>query len=285
MKILVTGGAGRLGLEVSRLLSSSGHRVRAFDLPAVSFTALEGLASVEAAKGSITDARDVSAACKEIDAVIHLAAILPPRSEASREATRHVNVEGTRRILEYVEPRRIPLVFASSIATYGVTAGEKGLIREDHAQHATDIYSESKIAAEKLVKAARSPWTILRIVPVAVADLVEPSDPLPFREDQRVEFVFIGDAARAAVACTGNPSVAGKTLNVAGGASWRVTGGDYMRGFYSALGVEVDLNYSREPTALDWYDSSAGSALDYQKTTLSDFHEKLQRVGESLGLR
>jgi nucleoside-diphosphate-sugar epimerase len=285
LKVLVTGGAGRLGAEVCRVLSETGAAVKAFDLPSVSFAAVEGLRGVEAVKGSITEASDVSEACGDVDAVIHLAALLPPRSEANREATMRVNVEGTRRITEAVERRETLLVFASSIATYGVTAGEKTLIREDHPQAATDTYSESKIAAERLVRAAKAPWITLRIAPVAVADLVEPSDPVPFREDQRVEFVYIEDAAKAAIACLGDKGVLGKTLNVAGGATWRVTGGEYMRGLYSALGVEVDLNYSGGYTAVDWYDTSAGSRLGYQRTTLPAFHEKLKKVGESLGLR
>jgi hypothetical protein len=45
-------------------------------------------------KGDVTDPDDASSACDSVDALIHLAAIMPPKSEASEELTSKVNVEG-----------------------------------------------------------------------------------------------------------------------------------------------------------------------------------------------
>jgi len=172
---------------------------------------------------------------------------------------------------------------ASSIAVYGVTAGEEPPVKPSHPLRAHDVYSETKIAAEKHVAEAGNPYTILRIAPVAVADLLELPDVVPYRADQRVQFVFVEDAARAIVGCLRRPS--GAVHNIAGGESWRMTGGDYIARFYGALGVEVEPNFSEEPTAVDWYDTSSGGGLGYQRTSFEAFEEKLRAVGEEYGLR
>jgi UDP-glucose 4-epimerase len=279
--ILITGGAGRLGYEVLRLCEEEGYKARVFDLPGVAWSHVESL-GVETVKGDITDKHSVGRACEGVEAVVHLAALLPPRSESSRELTVKVNVEGTKHILE-ATGTHTPIILASSIAVYGVTAREEPPVKPSHPLVVHDLYSESKIMAEKLVTEAGNPYTVLRIAPIAVADLLELPDVVPYRADQRVEFVYVEDAARAIVGCLGH---LGNTVhNVAGGESWRMTGADYIRRFYEALGVEVEPNFSQEPTAVDWYDSASSRPLGYQRTSFEAFEEKLRAVGEAYGLR
>jgi nucleoside-diphosphate-sugar epimerase len=286
MRLLLTGGAGRLGVELAKLASSQGYVCRAFDLPNVSFEAVEGISGVEIFRGDVMHFEDVREACHGIDGVVHLAAILPPRSEASRDLTMKVNVEGTRNIIEALNGRPyVPLILASSVSTYGMTASERSPIDEDHRLMAHDLYSESKIEAERIVRESNITSTILRISAISVADLVELPDVIPYRPDQRVEFVFVEDAARALLSAFERPEARGRTLNIAGGRSWRVTGADYIRGFYDALGVEIEPNFSNEYTALDWYDTSRGRFLGYHRTTLSELYERLKSLGERLGLR
>ena len=286
MRILVTGGAGRLGAEVVKLCASAGHSVRAFDLPNVAWETINGLEETELFKGDITDPAQVAAACGGVDAVVHLAALLPPGSERNRELTMRVNVEGTGNVLRALKPsRRTPLVLASSITVYGVTSGEEPPIGEEHEKEATDNYSESKIMAEGLVESSGSSNTVLRIAPISVADLLEPPEIIPYRGDQRVEFIYLEDAARAIVSVLQRPETWGSAYNVAGGHSWQMTGAEYIERFYAALGVEVEPRFSEKYTALDWYDTSRSRLLGYQRTSFNDFEDKLRRVGEGLGLR
>ncbi len=64
-----------------------------------------------------------------------------------------------------------------------------------------------------------------------------------------------------------------------------MTGGEYIRLFYDALGVEVDPYFSEAYTALDWYDTSRSRFLGYQRATLNGLLERLKVVGERLSLR
>lgn len=282
MRILVTGGAGRLGHAVSRQLVENGHKVRVFDLPHVDWGHVERLGA-EAFRGDITDQGSVAAACEGIDAVVHLAALLPPRSESSRELTMKVNVEGTENILNGIK-RDTPIILTSSISTYGITADARPPIKETYPQRAHNSYSESKIRAEKTVLDAGNPTSILRIAPISVADLVELPDIIPYRGDQRVEFIFVDDAASAIVgsidACEDR-----EVYNIAGGKSWQITGQEYIDRFYAALGVEVEPVFSGEYTAVDWYDTGKGEKLGYQGTSFNQLENMLEVLGEELGLR
>ena len=286
MKFLVTGGAGRLGSEVVRLGAERGHEIVAFDLPQARWENVSEIPGVVVFKGDITDAENVVEACRGVDGVIHLAAILPPASEAKRKLTMKVNVEGTRTITESLRRSRgKPIVFASSVSTYGITAQEEPPIGEGHPLRVHNNYSESKIESERLIIDSGIPHTVLRIAPIAVADIVELPETIPYRADQRVEFIFVVDAACAALSVLEEPSSRGKTYNIAGGPTWQMTGAEYIEGFYGALGVEVESIFSDEYTAADWYDTKRGGFLGYQRTTFNDLLEMLRVLGEELGLR
>jgi len=283
MTTLLTGGAGRLGYWTAHQLTKTGRRVKVYDLPDVNWSHIESLPGTSIYKGDITDPESVEKACRGIEAVVHLAAVLPPVSEASRELTQRVNVQGTLNILEASHPD-VPIVFASSISTYGVTHQETPPIKETHPQKAHNNYSESKIMAEEAVLASGRPYTILRLAPISVADVLELPDEIAYRADQRVEFILVENAAQAIVGCLDEWPVEA-VYNVAGGPSWQMRGEDYLTRFYGALGVEVEPVYPKSYTAVDWYDTSRSRHLSYQRTSFNMFEDRLVALGEELGLR
>jgi len=222
--------------------------------------------------------------CIDVDVVVHLAALLPPRSEGNRELTLRVNVDGTRNIVEALKREGGTLIFASSISTYGITSCEAPPVDESRPLRIHNVYSESKIQAEGVIEGSGVPHIILRVAPVAVADLIELPEVVPYRVDQRVEFITVPDAALAFYNAAMTPEAIGKTLNIAGGESWQMTGREYLEGFYGSLGIEVELVFSEEYTAVDWYDTRRSLFLNYQKTSFNDFKVKLNSVAEELGL-
>jgi nucleoside-diphosphate-sugar epimerase len=282
----VTGSIGRLGRKLIKLLSESNHEIRALDLPVAHWEIIRGIKNVELFPGDVTDLNIVTDACKDVEAVFHLAAILPPLSETNRGLTLKVNVEGTKNILEVMRLKKdVALIFASSISTYGITTCKDPLISEDYPQKAHNIYSKSKIEAERIIRASEIPYVVLRIAPIAIADLVELPDIVPYKANQRVEFISVDDAARALFSAAINKKALGRIFNIAGGASWQMTGAKYIERFYEALGVDVEPNFCEEYTTLDWYDTSRSRFLDYQRTTFNDFLDRLRVLGEGLGLR
>jgi nucleoside-diphosphate-sugar epimerase len=157
MLFAISGGAGFLGLHLSRRLLADGHSVRTLDVVPLDDAELES--SVEELRGDVRDADQVRALVAGADVVVHAAAALP--IQASRASIRSVNVGGTENVLKAArdaDVRRV--VFISSTAVYGVP--EKHPIEEDDPLVGVGAYGESKIDAEGLCRVAAVETTIVR---------------------------------------------------------------------------------------------------------------------------
>jgi nucleoside-diphosphate-sugar epimerase len=281
--VLVTGGAGSVGREVSLLLAARGHRVRVFDLPGCDFSSLEGATEISA--GDITDPASVRRAAAGVDVALHLAAILPPHSERSRESTMAVNVQGTANLVAALaaENPDARLVLSSSVCVYGDTAANEPPVRVSTPLHASDVYAESKIKAERLVRAGPLDHTILRISGVSVPAFLAPPAVWPFRAGQRIEFVCRDDVVGALVACVERPVPPRQVYNVAGGPAWRMLGREYVACFNEVMGLPPEeAQYDEGAGYFDWYDTDdAQAVLGYQRTSFDRFIELLDAAIEA----
>jgi nucleoside-diphosphate-sugar epimerase len=125
MRYLVTGGAGFIGSNIVDELVRRGHQVIVLDdLSSGSEQNLAGVRSkIDFRAGTVTDLKDLQAACHGVDYVIHLAARTSvPRSVKDPLETNYVNIDGTLNTLvaaRDVKVRRF--VFAASSSAYGET--------------------------------------------------------------------------------------------------------------------------------------------------------------------
>lgn len=280
---LITGGAGSVGRQLVEMFAAAGRPVRVFDLPMMDFTGLEDRDGIEIARGDITDADGVRAAVSGVDAVLHLAAILPPNSERDRDLTFRVNVQGTQNIIDAMEATNpsARLVFTSSISTYGDTSAEDPPVRTSHAQSAIDIYADSKIEGERLIRdSSLDNATVLRIAAIAVPAFLEPPTPWPFMEDQRVEMVHRDDVADALFASASAPDAGDKVFNIGGGPTWQLRGRDYVRDFFDVMGAPVELaTYRDAPGWVDWYDTDDSQRiLGYQNRSYQHYIGEMQAI-------
>ncbi len=280
---LITGGAGSVGRQLVEMFAAAGRPVRVFDLPMMDFTGLEDRDGIEIARGDITDADGVRAAVSGVDAVLHLAAILPPNSERDRGLTFRVNVAGTQNIIDAMEATNpgARLVFTSSISTYGDTSAEDPPVRTSHAQSAIDIYADSKIEGERLIRASSlDNATVLRIAAIAVPAFLEPPTPWPFMEDQRIEMVHRDDVADALFASASAPDAGDKVFNIGGGPTWQLRGRDYVRDFFDVMGAPVELaTYRDAPGWVDWYDTDDSQRiLGYQNRSYQHYIGEMQAI-------
>jgi nucleoside-diphosphate-sugar epimerase len=238
-------------------------------------------------KGSIGDVDLLRRAVSGVDAVVHLAALLPPASERDRDLTMAVNLDGTQTLLSAIrsESRDIHLVFSSSVCVYGDTYALAEPIQVERPPAPHDIYGESKAAAETTVRDAGVAHTILRISGVSVPAFLAPPPVWPFLEDQRIEYVCRDDVVRAMFrVATSDPH--NSTLHIAGGRTWRMTGREYVAQFNEVMGLEPeDAVYASEPGSFGWYDTTRSQALlGYQETTFQRYLELLgEAIEEALG--
>src|SRR5436309_629202 len=119
---LVTGALGCIGAWCCRQLVREGHAVVGFDLGedrhrAELVMSAEELAAVGYVRGDITDLSAVERVIvdRDIDCVVHLAAMLVPLAAADPPRGAVVNVVGTVNLFEAVKRRGLPgLAYASS---------------------------------------------------------------------------------------------------------------------------------------------------------------------------
>ena len=122
MKILITGGAGFIGSNLSRYILNTGkHEVRVLDdLSTGEAENLTGL-DVEFIQGTILDEAVLADQMSSVDAVIHLGAIPSvPRSIQNPIRSHHANATGTLNVLEAAKAAAVEqVVVASSSSVYG----------------------------------------------------------------------------------------------------------------------------------------------------------------------
>lgn len=158
MRVLITGGAGFLGLHIARFFTSNDWEVTVFDI--ADFPKEEYPQNVIYIHGDIRDKRAVEQAIRGMDVVIHAAAALPLRSSTEIMET---NVGGTRNVLDACIKNRVrKIVYISSTAVYGVP--KKHPVYETDPMVGVGPYGHSKIAAEELCQEYRKKGLIITII-------------------------------------------------------------------------------------------------------------------------
>jgi len=159
MKVLITGGAGFLGLHLARYFHAQKHQVSLIDI--AEFPKEEYDAKMDLIKGDIRNLEVLRKSMKGQDVVVHAAAALPLWKKEDIFST---NVQGTLNVLDLAKKLKIKrVVHVSSTAVYGVP--KKHPIEETDPRVGVGPYGESKIAAEDACfKAIDSglPVTIIR---------------------------------------------------------------------------------------------------------------------------
>ena len=121
MKILVTGGTGRIGANLVTRLLDAGHAVRSFVYPADASRArkLDAFDGVETVFGDLRNPADVNRAVAGVDAIYHLAAAFQGPFDTRQYLD--INAMGTLNLLESVRelcPNLQRFVYASTEGVY-----------------------------------------------------------------------------------------------------------------------------------------------------------------------
>ncbi len=155
--VLVTGGAGYIGVGLCQLLAGSGQRVRVLDtLLHQQEEVLEALAGVELIRGDIRDPDARRRAVSDARAVVHLAAIVgDPACARDPELAHAVNVEGTRALLSDASAAGVErFVFASTCSNYGRMVDPTVPVAEDGELAPVSLYAEQKVGIERMLLAS-----------------------------------------------------------------------------------------------------------------------------------
>lgn len=116
MNVLITGGAGFLGINLIRFMNSRKYDITSLDIMKFDYQDMNDKISI--ITGDIRDKRIVEESMKGIDIVVHTAAALPLYSSEEIFST---DVSGTRILLESAEKNKVKrFIHISSTAVYGI---------------------------------------------------------------------------------------------------------------------------------------------------------------------
>ena len=172
MNVLLTGASGTVGSEVMcQLAKMKNIRLTIFDIQSGRTKKLFApyKNNVEIIYGDLCKKEDIRNIPENLDAVIHLAAIIPPLADETPDLTYKVNVLGTKALIEQLETTspNVFLLYSSSISVYGDRIKNPFIKVEDPLLPSeNDIYAESKIEAEKLIRNSHLAWSIFRLAAI-----------------------------------------------------------------------------------------------------------------------
>jgi len=247
---------------------------------------IKGLSeSVEIVYGDVTDTDSVRRAIDGVDAVVHMAGVIPLTEENPELAIR-VNVGGTRAVVDAIKERgdRIPFVFPSSTSLFGICPEDiECLHPERHPCNPSTNYGRTKFQAEELIKESGIDYIILRmtLIPPDKISLEEFKHMYHMPLRNRIEFCHPEDTALAILNAVKNfDMVKGKTLMIAGGPSQQMLFEDMLKAMLGAFGLPLPPRhkFADGPYPLHWYDTSDSQMLlNYQNKTLDDYCDDLYR--------
>ena len=276
--VLVTGAFGLVGQAVVSRLLADGHQVVATDIGVAvnrrKAARMASSAGLEVRWADLTDARVVHGLVADVqpDAVVHLAAVIPPFCYADRALARRVNVAATASLVAAMSALPSPprLVLASSVAVYGARNPHRNpdVLTARTPSAPVDLYGGHKAAAEEAVSSSGLEWVVLRLGGVlspaprwdAGTDMLDFEGVLP--ADGRLHTVDVRDVAAAFAAATVTPAVR-EVFLVAGDETHRVLQGELSVRLAEAMGLAGGLGRGRpgDPEsdrdwfATDWMDT------------------------------
>jgi len=150
MKILVTGGAGYLGCVLVPELLKKGYSVKIIDNLLYKYKP-NFLKETEFIKSDINNQKILFNSLKDVDVVIHLAALVGDQvCDLNKDLAIKTNFLTTERLATLCKKMNIKLIFASTCSVYGASKTQN-LITEESKVVPLSIYSLSKLAAEESI--------------------------------------------------------------------------------------------------------------------------------------
>ena len=157
-KVLITGGAGFLGINLARFLRARGHSVVSLDVAPLDAPDLA--AHVEAIRGDVRAPASVAAAVRGAEFVVHAAAALPLYSPADIQTT---EVEGARNVLVAARREGVRrVIHISSTAVYGIP--DHAPRPETDPVRGVGPYGRAKIEAEEVCAEHRRAGMIVPVL-------------------------------------------------------------------------------------------------------------------------
>jgi nucleoside-diphosphate-sugar epimerase len=286
MKILLTGATGNVGGHVLPMLLERGHDVRClvFDSKNERKIVQGWKRKPEVVWGDIQDERTIESAVAGVEAVIHLAAIIPPMTDQNPKLAYGVNVNGTRNLVNAAskQTKRVRFIFTSTYDVYGDTQKQTPPRKVTLPVNPQEEYARHKVEAEKIIQSGNVDWCIFRLASAIPTGMSMKYQSMMFDVplDDRLEYIHPADAALGICNALEHTDVWGKVMHLGGGPRCQLRERDIVQGAFEAIGIGAlpEEYFSTQSYYTDWLDTEESQRLlQYQRHTFDDHVESIKK--------
>lgn len=288
-KILITGGAGNLGIEIlKQLLKINKYEITALDLKSIkSSKRLKPFSKkINIIYGDINDDFLINALIKEQDIVIHLAAVLPPLANYKVELTSMINVDGLVNVVNAINNNgnKTFLLYASSICVYEHKDNNSKInINTNLTNDIDNYYASSKISAEKVIEKYLKNYSIFRFCPIMGSKNID-SMMYDIPLNSNLEIITLKNAATAIInSLDFQKDINTKIFNVGGGKKCQTTYKEFLREYLSIRGISYSIIRSFLIEDRNYYcgyysdTSKLNKIINYQTDDLEEYYRRLKK--------
>ncbi|MDO8982385.1 NAD-dependent 4,6-dehydratase LegB [Cypionkella sp.] len=268
-KVLVTGADGFIGSHLTEMLVREGYDARAFVLYNshnswgwLDHVPKDIAGQFEVVSGDIRDPHGIAEAMKDVDIVLHLAALIAiPFSYHSPDTYVQTNVSGTLNVLQAARRLGTSRVISTSTSeVYGTARFVP--ITEEHPLNAQSPYAATKVAADQLVlsfhRSFETPVAVLRpfntygprqsaraVIPTIISQIASGSRQIKLGAlSPTRDFTFVRDTARGFIQAMGCDATLGRVTNI--GSGFEISIADTVNVIAEAMGVSVEVVLDEE---------------------------------------
>lgn len=263
-KLLVTGADGFIGSHLTEMLVRDGYDTRAFVMYNshnswgwLDRAPKDVAGQFEVVAGDIRDPHGIAEAMKDVDIVLHLAALIAiPFSYDSPDAYVQTNVTGTLNVLQAA--RRLGtsrVVSTSTSEVYGTAQFVP--ITEEHPLNAQSPYAATKVGADQMAlsfqRSFETPVAVLRpfntygprqsaraVIPTIISQIAAGARQIKLGSlTPTRDFTFVRDTARGFIQAMQCDAAVGRVTNI--GAGFEISIGDTVSAIAEAMGAEVEV--------------------------------------------
>ena len=293
-KVLVTGAAGSIGMLVIKYLLSEGkYEITALDLR--NKKVLKNLKKyrkrINIIYGDVNDPILIEALVKDHDFIIHLASVMPPLGDFSKNIGEIVDYNGTENIIKAINYYNNDcfLIYASTTSVYdnSLSGNIKEKIKEDELTN----YSLNKYNTENLIKKKLKNYTIFRL-PLILNNITDEPFMFNIKKNLMVEVTTNIDAAYAFVKAIDYKKELNKRIfNVGMGSEGRVIYNDILKNILKYYGISMRYILSRiflektyrSPVLTDSDDLE--NIIHYRTDSFYNYYRRLQSRGKKRKIR
>ena len=292
-KILLTGASGTIGKEIFRELIS---RSKKYEITLFLRPSRKNKRQFKSWKqdidiiwGNIQNNEDITKAVFNKDIVIHTAGVLPDISMFKPDIAKLTNIGGTKNVLDAMKVQKTnpKIIFTSSAAVYNKNLENPTFkISDPIDKNSEDIYTYTKIEAEKLIINSGMDYCIFRILYVTSVDMLK-FRPIMFHIplDTSIEIIHVKDVALAIVNAIETEKIWRKIFNLGGGKDCQITYGDNLSDYYEIMGFGRNFLPETAFAKKGFYGGifdiretqNLQNLLHFQHHTLQDFYNEVRK--------